>query len=338
MARVVSERVWRPSTPDAIEPDLAALWRELAGAETPIARAVMSNLVVFRDRRVPPNAGVDAVTADLPLDEVAARHPSRIIVLEHERGQDDPRAPFAAGVGIFTFGAPQARYGVEQIVVRSACAEASLPSIVRRLVRGDLPTTVWWTEDLSQAPPLRAIVTMGRQLLYDSRAWRDVRGGVMALASLPDGARLDLADVNWRRLTPLRRAIEHAGGPIAAASWPRDTGVRITHRPGEASLAWLLAGWLLGEGDRPEGAPLALEESGDEAALTVAMGHASGPMTATLTDRTVTIALGSSTPLVVGIPIESEADAVAAELRLLSHDPSLHNAIAALARRFSAVK
>ena len=155
----------------------------------------MSNLVVFRERITPidraPGADVDAVAADLPLHEVLARHPSRLIVLEHEHGRVAPAAPFAAGVGIVTFGPPEARYGVEQIVVRAACAEASLPSIVRRFIRGDLPTTVWWTEDLSQVPPLAALVTMGRQLLYDSRLWRDVARGVRALAPLAGDSQAD---------------------------------------------------------------------------------------------------------------------------------------------------
>ena len=79
-----------------------------------------------------------------------------------------------------------ARYGVEQIVVRSACPDDALLSILRRFVRGDLPTTVWWTEDLSAAPALDPFVEMGRQLLYDSRRWRDVRRGFAAVApSLP---------------------------------------------------------------------------------------------------------------------------------------------------------
>src|SRR6266850_913119 len=202
MARTVAAHAWRASTPEAIELDLAALWRQIGHGEAAIARAVMSNLVVFRKHMDVPDAELTRVTANLPLDEVAARHPSRLIVLEHSYDQAAPGAPFAAGVGIVTFGPPQARYGVEQIVVRSACAEQSLPSIVRRLVRGDVPTSVWWTDDLSDRPPLDGIVAMARQFVYDSRRWRDVRRGVLALATLH--RRLDLADVNWRRLTPLR--------------------------------------------------------------------------------------------------------------------------------------
>jgi hypothetical protein len=39
-------------------------------------------------------------------------------------------------------------------------------------------------------------------------------------------------------------------------------------------------------------------------------------------------------PFAVAVPSETEAEAVAAELRVLTHDASLHNALVALAERF----
>jgi glucose-6-phosphate dehydrogenase assembly protein OpcA len=327
--------MWRPSTPATIELDLAALWRELAQADEPIARAVMSNLVVFCGPTSAANADGEALAAALGLDAVAARHPSRLIVLEHEAGRSTPDAPFAAGVGIITFGPPSARYGVELIVVRSACAEVSLPSIVRRLIRGDLPTTVWWTEDLSQVPPLDALVTMGRQLLYDSRRWRDIGRAVRTLAPLVAGRQVDLADLNWRRLTPLRHALDHAAGPGGSTS-RRDVTVRIVHRRGEAALAWLLAASLLAPHAQAAAAAPEIEESpGDEAVLSVMIRHGTGETTATLTSHRVEVTNGATPPFVVGVPIESEDDAVAAELRTLSHDARLDEAIEALVRWFA---
>src|SRR5262249_45601469 len=151
---------------------------------------------------------------DLPIEDVAERHPSRVIVLHHG-GQPDPCGPVAARISVVVFGAPPARFGVEQIAIRSTCADASLPSIVRRLARGDLPTSIWWTDDFSQATPVQALASVGRQFVYDSRRWRDVRRGMVALApivSQPNGP--DVADLNWRRLTPLRQAVAQA---VAAA-------------------------------------------------------------------------------------------------------------------------
>jgi glucose-6-phosphate dehydrogenase assembly protein OpcA len=337
MARSVAERVFRPSSAEAIEADLAALWRELAQGDTPIARAVMSNLVVFRDRIASPDAAVEAVMADLPLDEVVARHPSRLIVLEHEHGRATPDAPFAAGVGIATFGPPSARYGVEQIVVRSACAEASLPSIVRRLARGDLPTSVWWTEDLAEVPPLEALVTMGRQLVYDSRDWRDVRAALHVLEPLITRHRIDLADVNWRRLAPLRRALEHAATDSQAPLVASGARVRIAHHREEAALAWLCAGAMM---VFAKGAPLAPAqvEASDarDAWLVVTIETASERATVSLSGAGASMERGRAAPLNVAMAVESEADAVAAELRLLSQDKELHAALAALVQLFAA--
>src|SRR5437773_280259 len=144
----------RSTSADAIEPDLAALWR-VAAREGPVARAVMSNLIVYR-RQTAADADEAEVPGDITsvLEEVVARHPSRVIVLRHEPNAAADRAPFAVTIGIRIFGPGSARYGIEQIAVRSACAEARLPSIVRQLVRGDVPTSVWWIDDLSQAPPI----------------------------------------------------------------------------------------------------------------------------------------------------------------------------------------
>src|SRR5262245_32212702 len=185
MAGAVADRAWKRSTPEAIEADLAGLWRDLARGGAPIARAVMANLIVFRGGTAAAEADVAAIAAGLPLDEIAARHPSRMIVLEH-CGDERPGTPFAAAVSIVTFGPPQARYGIEQIVFRSACPDAALLSILRRFARGDLPTTVWCADDLSEQPPLQPLLEIGRQLLYDSRRWRDARRGLHAVAAIVD--------------------------------------------------------------------------------------------------------------------------------------------------------
>jgi glucose-6-phosphate dehydrogenase assembly protein OpcA len=325
MAGTVADRTWRESALDAIESDLAALWRELAQHDVKIARAVMSNLIVVRapsdDRR-----SLTDIVAGLPLDEVAARHPSRTIVLEHCQRKALVK-PFAAGVGIVTFGPAAARYGVEQIVVRSACPEPSLLSILRRLVRGDVPTSVWWTEDLSDGPPFEPLLTVGRQLLYDSRQWSDVRRGLAAIRPLVDSRRVDLADLNWRRLTPMRRALVHARGPLKGDAW-RNVAIHVSHAAGEPAIAWLLDGWLRAErpGDRGHVAIEASRDSGADAILTVTVGDA----TATLTARSAEVSSPSAPPLVVAVPQESHGDAIAAELRSLSPDITLLAAIRAL--------
>lgn len=328
MAGAVADRVWRTTVPDQIEENLATLWREVAAGAAPVARAVMSNLVVFRDRMAPADADPAAILAGLPLDEVAGRHPSRTIVVEHCR-DETPGPPFSAGVSVITFGPPRARYAVEQIVIRAACPDASLLSILRRFVRGDLPTTVWWTEDLSATPPLDAFIEVGRQLLYDSRRWRSVRRGAAALAPVVADRRIDPADLNWRRLAPMRSALVHVRGPLSSTAWQR-AEVRIVAARGQESLAWLCAGWL--RAARPAaGRPAVSVDTARDAIDSQALLSVSvEAITATLTSRGCTIS-GAQAPFVLSGPVETEADAIAAELRSLARDTALIAALRTLA-------
>ena len=336
MATAVADRTWRDSSPETIEDDLAALWIDLA-RQAPVVRALMANLVIFRERPAGERIDLSAPIDDVPVDEVSRLHPSRVIVLHHARGAPEALSPIAAAIGALTFGPPHARYGVEQIAVRSTCAEASLPSIVRRLTLGDLPTSLWWAEDLSQAVPVAALVAMARQLVYDSRRWHDVREGVLALAPLLAGKHgPDLVDLNWRRLTPMRQAILHA---VASERPAADTGLaggRIRHRPGDEALAWLLAGWLSSrlESTSDIRAPVLVDEApGGNDILTVSFAEAS--ITATMNEHRVIVNCQDAAPFVVTAPRETEADAVASELRNLTHDVCLRDTILALSRRLS---
>jgi glucose-6-phosphate dehydrogenase assembly protein OpcA len=338
MAAPVSGKTTRPSEPGRIDADLAALWRDL-GREASVARAAISNLVVYCHR--PPEVPVDlAALLEVQVDAVAGRHPSRMIVLLHDREQTPPCASLAASVAILTFGPAQARYGVEQIVI-GACSEASLSSIVRALTLGGLPTSVWWTDDFSDSgPPDATLATMGRQLVYDSRQWGSVQQGIAALTPLIENPDVpDFADLNWRRLSPLRQAVLHAIISAPPLDPQRFSQVRIRHAPGEAALAWLLAGWF--EAQLPS---VRFGLDVDEAAvqgevLTAFLGIPDDPeLTIALNEHTVVATLrGSVAPIVTGLPRESRADAVASTLRTLGRDVCLHRTLAVLMRRFSSI-
>jgi hypothetical protein len=359
MATTLATRAWRPSAAENIDDDLAALWREVA-REAPVSRAVMSNLVIFCRCAAGDDVDLASSPEGVPIDDVARNHPARIILLHHDPdapGENAapgaplgvpsaaaaPGAPLAARVGVLTFGPPDARYGVEQIVIRSACGETALPSIVRRFTLGDVPTSVWWTEDLSGTRPLAPLVAIGRQLLYDSRRWRDVRDAVLALAPLlSDPFGPDLADVNWRRLLPVRQALIHAVGSSDASKRERLTSVSIRHRRGEAALAWLLAGWLHHVWGPPSGGPIRLKPDPTVITVDEDPGLVDDVLTASFDDG-LTVRLASHrvsiddplgpAPFAVAVPSETEAEAVAAELSVLTHDVSLHNALAALVDR-----
>lgn len=329
MATAVVERTWRESTPEGVEQDLAALWRDLASGESPVTRAVMANLVVFR---LPERARADEPSArsgDAVLESVVALHPSRTLVIEHDRGEPDPQAPFAAGVGVSVFGTAAGRYGVERILVRAACADESLPSIIRRFVHGGRPTSLWWTEDLSKSAPSDCLIELARQLIYDSRQWSDVRGGLRAIAALAKARHVDLADLNWRRLAPIRRALVHAAAGLGTDR--SSLTMTVAHAPGEAALGWLLAGWIAARLRLAPHQWPAFEATADDGELVTFTIHDGASSLTTALDRhRVLVSQTGVAPISVPAAEEPIADAVAAEMRSLSRDAVLTDTIAAL--------
>ncbi|HEX7139920.1 MAG TPA: glucose-6-phosphate dehydrogenase assembly protein OpcA, partial [Vicinamibacterales bacterium] len=345
MATAVGNRMWKESAPEAVDRDLAALWREVSGRGT-IARAVMSNLVVIRlnerrsveratpsERRDSPDPPDRFAPPD--LEAVVARHPSRTIVLEQDRGVDEPRRPVAARVGISVFGPPAAQYGVEWVVLRSACAKASWPSVVRRFALGDVPTSIWWTDDLSSAPEIAPLVATGRQLLYDSRRWPDVAAGLRILAPHLYEGRVDLADLNWRRLTPLRIALVRGGfklGTSDARPKPCSLDRRILYRPGELALATLLDGWVATRfGSDADKSPTIAEENVGGDVLRLELGEGNTRLVARLGDERLEIEQSGTASLLSSMPKEADAETIAAELRRLAMDRALRDTLLSLA-------
>jgi len=329
MAGAVADRAWRDAAPDEIEPALAAVWREV-GARAPVARAMMSNLVVIR--MCQPGEPLDAFAPihAATIDEVAGKHPSRVIVVAHEGGAL-ARAPMAARVGVATYGPPESRYAIEQVYVRSSCDEASLPSIVRRLVRGDLPTTIWCPGDLSQQGPIRALVGEGRQLLYDSRGWKDPFAGFRVVAGSIRGFEIDVADLNWRRLAPVRRALLHAADQLAIDDL-RLARLRITCGPADAALAALLRGWLAARFGWLDANAVRAEQIATGSRLTLSIGDAASGWSLALSDEDVSVHPHGRPPYTLAVPRESTSDAVAAELRTLVADAALRETVELLAR------
>ena len=117
MALAVTDGTWKSSAPDRIEADLASLWRDIARV-APVARAVMSNLVVFVRQLADASIDLTSPPKGVPLAAVVTRHPSRVIVLHHDVTASHPNAPLAATVGVLTVGPAHARYGIEQIAIQ----------------------------------------------------------------------------------------------------------------------------------------------------------------------------------------------------------------------------
>ena len=174
------------------------------------------------------------------LPGVARRHPARVVLLNH-RCTSHAREPQNVRVGLLTFGPSEHRYGIEIISVAVACLDESLPSILRAVTRGDVPTTLWLTGDLSAATPAMPLVEISRQMVYDSGDWKDLPRGFQGVAGLLDdaapsgagrpGMASTGADAAGRRhgarAAPLRSASTARAGHDCSALRARRRGVAV---------------------------------------------------------------------------------------------------------------
>ena len=331
MAPAVSQS-WRLVPSIEIDTALPDLWRE-AASKSRVSRALMSNLVIVRHGERLAGGGISELAPESDIVRIAERHPARMILLNYSPTTGQPCAPGKASVGVLTFGSGAARYGVEMVALDAVCAEASVPSIVRRLTRGDVPTTLWWTADMSQIRPPDAMVETGRQLLYDSAGWQDVGEGArtaMALAALPRAP--DLADLNWQRLAPLRSAIVHALGREERATALPASGAVIRHRQGDRAAAWLIGAWLA-RALRWVDPPAIEQGDSKDDVVTVTLTGEGWYLTACINDQRVTVGCGEGTPpFTVPVPRQTVADRVITELRNPGHDAYLRETVITLSK------
>lgn len=242
-----------------IEVELAALWRRAAEARpgqipSPVTRACLWNLVV----RVKGDAQFN--TAKRVIDELSQRIPARTIVIRIE--PDEPeglRAWVEANWRRREGGGPAS--GSDEVTLwASGKATERVPSLVRSLLVSDAPTAMFWTAALPQSNAVvRELVHQSDRLIVDTRQITDER----ALAELSAiGARepeLQLADLSWIGISPLR------GMCAALFDPPRDPAVLyrldrvrvVSNIQGTQARGLLALGWLMSRlgwsGARPSG-------------------------------------------------------------------------------------
>lgn len=330
MASAVAS-LWRPADPAQIEAELSTLWCE-AAREGPVSRALMSNLIVVRHSDAPSPPAASYLEPDSDLVHIARLHPVRMILLNYAPDSHPPSAPAQAETGVVMFGSGPARYGIEVIAVDALCAEASVPSIARRLTRGDVPTTLWWTTDLSRSQPSAGLIESGRQLVYDSAAWQDVPAGARAaaaVAALPFAP--DLADLNWQRLATLRAAVVQVltGEPHTGSLQAHE--VTLSHRPDHLAAAQLMGAWLRrGLGWQASPKVEAADDGDDDLVVHINAGDSSITAAASRLRVEVTGA-GGQPPFSMAVPQNNLATTMLNELRNLGHDVVLRETVSALA-------
>jgi len=244
----------RPFDATALESDLRNMWKHAGGGDATktgaIYRAALANLVVPLDpalaRKLTP-----------VLVDVARRHPSRLFSIE------PASAPRGAGL--------RARVGAlchrresggglvcsEQVVMDSDAESTSLiPSAIRSLLIGDLPTVLLDFHPGPERPWISELMEMADLVVEDSclaepgkepEVWRLIER---------DGSR-KVHDLAWARLTPWRELLaEVFDGKecFPALRTIRRIEIAFTGDGFPPPPAWLLVGWLASRlGWTPEG-------------------------------------------------------------------------------------
>lgn len=228
-----------------IEAELAALWRRAAEArpgQVPraVTRACLWNLVI----RV--EGETQFTHAKRLVDDLAQRIPARTIVMRSEpEGEERLRAWVEANWRRPDGG--QASGSDEITLQAGGKAIERLPSLVRALVFADAPTAMFWPGALpAKSAVVRELVHQTDRLIVDTRKLTDERGLGELCQIGRDEPELQLADLSWIGISPLR------GMCAALFDPPRDpsrlqalTRVRVTSNiQGTQARGLLALGWL----------------------------------------------------------------------------------------------
>jgi hypothetical protein len=210
----------RPLDMDGLRADLACLWKEASSAgKEPAMRACRVNLVVLlagRDRERSGEAQLDEM---MPF--ITRTYPARVILVRTDGGGG--AGTLNASVSALCALGSETRYVCcERITIDVGLgAEPSLPATLLSLLIGELPLVVW----VPGEPPLAA--SWFRSIL-SAATFR----GLAHLTGSFEG--IELADFEWLRLVPWRRAIAAAFEPAEAREAARLGLDRVTFLEGVA--------------------------------------------------------------------------------------------------------
>jgi glucose-6-phosphate dehydrogenase assembly protein OpcA len=234
-----------------VERELSRRQRAVQGpGDNPVVRACMSNLIIYCDRMELADTLADAVP------DIVTTHPARVLLLVAESGPGDEAV--RAGVCVRGHVVDPGRWVISEQVTLHARGHGveGLPSAVRALIIGDLPTNLWWA--VPQPPPLAGVVMheladTAQQIIYDSIGWPAPARGVVAtgawLEQIESQDRTErwrvASDLNWRRLKYWRRLVAQALDPeVAPGALESITDVLLEHGPHAVVQAWELVSWL----------------------------------------------------------------------------------------------
>lgn len=238
----------------AVERQLRVLWQdstaEQSDEESVLMRACVANLIVVLAKES------DVQEFDKTLHDLSSFHPNRAIV--NVAGRDQSDRDIELYVSSFCQSDSRGRTrltGEEIVLIAGGRFVPELPSAALPLLVPDLPTFLWWHDDLEfEDKTFLDFSNASDRLVIDSVDDRTSRSTLLSLARLFDEGRhaqLGISDVNWARLTSWRALLASFYDPPcckAALALVKEVKVEYSapeHEPDEiAPQALLILGWL----------------------------------------------------------------------------------------------
>jgi hypothetical protein len=254
-----------PVDTDAVERELAGLWREAGhmkdAAVRPVTRACLWNVVVHAEHRVGLCGAARREEARRLVQELPQYLASRTLVLE-THADEDGAAPLESWISANCALSDDGSKVVcsEEITIASrGDGDGHLPNLVRALLVPDVPSAVAWVG----APPRRPevgldLVRTVDRLVVDLDRAADVDDALDRVEAIAGEASLGVADLGWLALSGLRGFVSELFEPPATDDdWRALDRVEVVAGPDARWTAQLLLAWIastLQAGDvRPDG-------------------------------------------------------------------------------------
>jgi glucose-6-phosphate dehydrogenase assembly protein OpcA len=193
---------------EVVERELTQLWeaqttaqKEAEAEDTAVLRARVANLMVF----VPTESLLNDI--DSFLQELTARHPSRVLVMMGDRHAKD----FDIEMFVNAFCQTDKRTGIkrlccEQITLKAGGSfRTELPSAALPLLVSDLASFLWWRNSLNVSDKVfTSLAVAADRLIIDSAESTDPKTELLAIGRIfgeDFASELGISDLNWARLT-----------------------------------------------------------------------------------------------------------------------------------------
>ncbi len=225
----------------AIERELAALWRASSEGQEAVTRACLWNLIVRTE------GAAELERARQLMDRIAPAVPARVLLLGHEPAGQGPEveAWVSANCQIAP-GGGKLLCSEEIMVATRGAGGLHLAPLVQALMVPDVPAALLWLGGVPADPPLLGRLSRGAERMIVDSAESRGDGALAALARASEAIRpCTTIDLAWLRLAPMRILFASFFDPPVGAA-PLSTAVRLTFETAERGVrgAALIAGWL----------------------------------------------------------------------------------------------